>query len=292
MLLSYAQAPDSAITRLIEKTDSEVLIKAVEGRRQTVIRKNHLHVNAYAMGLLLKHDKTYLEEVSAQLCRSEKFLLSVVDFSPEIVRRIPLDILNEELAFALIQKNYICLKELPPKFCKDYEMCRKIARENGFSLMYFDLSVRSRDEIVLEAVSNRGNALSMALPHQKKNRDIVSAAVKNSGIALCYADPALQGDFDIVMQAVRTHGIALRYAAPHLRDTEEIVKVAVANDGYAFLSASSRLQAHYEIARLAVLSQADVYRYLSLSLRNHPEIKKIYASKKEEEEKWLPSKMQ
>lgn len=292
LLNKLARTPDVSIARFIEETDLEILIKAMDSNDKAVISRNNLNVDPYAMRLLLKHNVKYLEYLSGQLLRSKKFILSVVDVCPEIVKNVSANMFQEEnFAFCLVKKNYMCLKYLPKRFCQDYRLCSEAAQQEGFSLMYFDHTIRDCDEIVLKAVSNRGNALSMASPRQKKNRNIVYAAVKNCGLALSYADILLKSDFDIVSLAVNTHGIALRYAAPELQDSEEIVRIAVENDGYAIQSASERLRDNYELALLAINSATDAYKYLSPRLQNHPELKDLYFIKKEEENKWLLSKM-
>lgn len=280
LLNKLARTPDASITQFIEKTDLEILIKAIDGDRKAVLQRNNLNNDPYAMRLLLKYDTEYLEELSRELLKSKEFLLSVVDSCPEIIKDVFASMFDDErFAFSLIKKNYMCLKYLPQRFSKDYQICLEAAKQEGFSLMYFDLPIRQRDEIVLVAVSNRGNALSLASPNQKKNRDIVYAAVKNSGIALSYADPSLRNDFDIVSLAVNTHGIALRYASPELQDCEEIVRIAVKNDGYAIQSASERLRDNYELALLAINSDTDAYKYLSPRLQKIPEIKDLYSFK-------------
>lgn len=293
LLNKLARTPDASITRFIERTDLEVLVKAIEEEGQTVLRRNKLYNDPYAMRLLLKYDAKYLKELSGELLKSKRFLLSVADFCPEIIRSTFANAFEDEsFAHSLIKKNCACLKYMPQRFREDYQICLETAKQEGFSLMYFDLSIREHDEIVLAAVSNRGNALSMAFPHQKKNRDIVFAAVKNCGLALSYADLSLRSDLDLVSIAVSTHGMALRYAAPELRDCEKIVRIAVKNDGYAIQSASERLRDNRELAILAINSYTNAYKYLSPRLQNDPEIKALYFFKKEEENKWLLSKMQ
>ena len=59
---------------------------------------------------------------------------------------------------------------------------------------------------------------------------------------------------------------------------------------YAIRSASERLRDHYDLAMLAITTYTDAYIYLSPRLQNHPEIMTLYSFKKEEENKWLPSK--
>ena len=75
--------------------------------------------------------------------------------------------------------NVACLKFLPSKYHCDYRICLEATRRKGFSPIYFDFSLREADEIVLAAVSPRGNALSPAIQRQTKNCDTVYAAVKN-----------------------------------------------------------------------------------------------------------------
>ena len=282
LLNKLARTPDASITQFIEQTDSEILIKAIDGEKD-VIWRNDLHIDPYAMRLLIKYDVKYLSVISGELLKSKPFIISVVDFCPEIINMVFTGVLEDkDFVFSLVKKNYMCLKYLPQKFCQDYRICLEAARQEGFSMMYFDFTIRECDEIVLAAVSNRGNALSLASPRQKKNRDIVYAAVKNSGLALSYADLSLRSDVDVVTLAVATHGMALRYAAPDFRDCEEIVRIAVKNDGYAIRSASERLRDNYELALLAISSYTDAYKYISPRLQNNKEIKELYLSKKEE----------
>ena len=106
-----------------------------------------------------------------------------------------------------------------------------------------------------------------------------------------YVDDIWKHDFGLVATAVSNRGMALRYAAPELQDCEEIVRLAVDNDGYAIRSASERLRDHYDLAVRAITTYTDAYLYLSPRLQADPEIKRIYSLKKEEENKWLPSKM-
>ncbi len=293
LLNKLARMPDASITQFIEQTDSEILVKALAQDRKTVLQRNNLRTDPYAMKLLIKHNRKYLDEVPRELLKSKEFLLSVVDFCPEIMKDVFASTFDDEsFVLSLIKKNYMCLQYLPQRFRQDYQICLEAAKQEGFSLMYFDFTIRERDEIVMVAVSNRGNALSLASPDQKKNRDIVCAAVKNCGIALSYADPSLRGDFDVVSLAVSTHGMALGYASCELQDCEEIVRIAVENDGYAIRSASKRLRDNRELAVMAVNSYTDAYKYLSPRLQNDTEIKELYSSKKEEENKWLLSKMQ
>lgn len=291
LLNKLARAPDESIIRFIERTDLDVLLKALKEAGNSVLWRNDLGDDPYAMRLLIEHDVKYAKQVSADLLNSKPFLLSVVTCYPEILQKAFNRTFDDEgFVFSLIRKNCACLKYLPRKFHSDYRLCLEAAKQEGFSLMYIDFELRESDEIVLAAVSNRGNALSLATPRQKKDREIVYAAVTNCGLALDHADDSWKHDYDLVAAAVTNRGMALRHAAPELQDNETIVRLAVQNDGYAIRSASERLRDNYNLAMLALASYSDAYNYLSSCLQNDPKIKQIYLSKKEEEDKWLRSK--
>lgn len=292
LLNKLARDPDPSITRFMERLDLEVILKAIKAAGNKVLQRNELDTDPYAMRLLVQHDVKYAKHVNGPLLNDKDFLLSVVGSYPEILQNVfARTLIDEEFVFSLVKKNYACLKFLPNKYHSDYRMCLEAAKQEGFSLMYFDFSLRDKDEIVLAAVSSRGNALSLATPRQKKDRDIVYAAVRNCGLALDYVDDIWKHDFDLVATAVSNRGMALRYAAPELQDCEEIVRLAVDNDGYAIRSASERLRDHYDLAVRAITTYTDAYLYLSPRLQADPEIKRIYSLKKEEDNKWLPSKM-
>lgn len=291
LLNKLAGNPDGSITRYIERTDLDVMLKAIKEGGDAVLWRNELNKDPYAMRLLIEHDRKYAEHVGSNLLNSKPFLLSVVIYYPEILQKAFDHTFNDEdFVFSLIRKNCACLKYLPRKFHSDYRLCLEAVKQEGFSLMYIDFELRESDEIVLAAVSNRGNALSLATPRQKKNREIVYAAVTNCGLALEHADDSWKHDYDLVAAAVTNRGMALRHAAPELQDNETLVRLAVQNDGYAIRSASERLRDDYDLAMLALVSYSDAYNYLSSRLQNDPKIKQIYLSKKKEEDKWLRSK--
>ena len=293
LLNKLARSPDDTITRFIEQCDLKVLIEAVHKGGRGILRKNEMTADPYAMRLLIGHDATYAREISGEALKSKEFLLAIARVYPEVLQGVFAKMFDDEkFALSLVKVNHACLKYLPRRFHSNYEMCFEAARQEGYSLMYIDVSILKKDEIVLAAVSNRGNALSLATARQKGNRDIVRAAVENCGLALDYADGTLKRDYEIVSRAVANKGMALSYAAPELRDCEEIVRIAVENDGYAIRSASERLRDNYDLAITAINTYADAYMYLSPRLQSNPEIIKLYAEKKEGEGKWLPSKMQ
>lgn len=292
LLYKLAKTPDEAITRLIERTDLEIILKALRIAGDEVLWRNEFDDDPYAMRLLVEHNKKYAARIERALLGSKPFLLSVATRCPELLQKaLPSMLRDEDFVFSMVKQNYACMKYLPCKFRSSYELCLEAVRQEGYSLMYLDQEIRQRDDIVLAAVSNRGNALYLATERQKKDRRIVAAAVENCGLALDYADTVWKQDRDLVSLAVSNRGMALRYASAELQDCEEIAQIAVKNDGYAIRFVSQRLQDDPELAKMALATYADAYNYLSIRLRNDPEIKELYEQKKEEERKWLLLKM-
>ena len=82
------------------------------------------------------------------------------------------------------------------------------------------------------------------------DKDIVLSAVSNRGQDLQYS--SLNDDFDIVLAAVRCHGYALQFANPVLRDDYAVVLSAVTRTGMALQFASKRLRANRQVVRKAV----------------------------------------
>ncbi len=292
LLYKLSKSPDTTITKFMEFADLEVLCKAIEEAGHTVLHRNELTQDPYAMRLLIRHDEKFLQYVDRSLLKSKKFLPTVVSVCPAILADVlPSMFDDEEFALSLVKENAACMKYLPHKFRSNYRFCMEAARQDGFSLMYFDLTFMEKDEIMLAAVSNRGNALSLANGRQRKDREIVYAAVKNCGLALGYADDIWKGDFDLVLLAVSGYGMALQYASPELRDCEALVKVAVQNDGYSIRFASERLRGDMDMMMLAMASYPHAYNYFPMEQQKNPQISKLYAHKIEEEKKWLQSKL-
>ena len=107
LLYKLARTPDAAITQFIEETDTQILIKVIDNYRW----KSELCADPYAMRLLLKYDTKYAEELSKELLKSKTFLLSVVGFYPEVIRRVFQGMFKDvDFVWSLIREDYVCLR--------------------------------------------------------------------------------------------------------------------------------------------------------------------------------------
>ena len=121
LLNKLARTPDGSITRLIERTDLDIMIKAINQGGKAVLTRNEFHKDAYAMRLLIEHDVNYAKYVSRELLDSKEFLISIVSCCPELLREVFSRMFDDEdFVFSLIKKNPRCLTYLPPKFRSDY----------------------------------------------------------------------------------------------------------------------------------------------------------------------------
>ena len=106
--------------------------------------------------------------------------------------------------------------------------------------------------MVMEAVSQNGNALAFAAEELKGDPKIVMRAVSHDGLALEYATEELKGDPKIVMEAVCRNGMALQDAAEEMKGDREIVMRAVSKIGYALRFASQELKGDKEMMQHAL----------------------------------------
>lgn len=87
-LNKLARSPGASITRLMERADLEVILKAIRAGGNAVLQRNELDTDPYAMRLLVAHDVKYAKHVKGPLLNDTAFLLSVVGSYPEILQNV------------------------------------------------------------------------------------------------------------------------------------------------------------------------------------------------------------
>lgn len=112
---------------------------------------------------------------------------------------------------------------------------------------------RSDREVMMLAVSAKGECLMTASPSFKADRELVLAAITSSPSAYTYASAELKADRELALSAVRRCGTTLAHAPEVLRDDEDFVRAALEGglSSSAFEFLSPRLRAHREIFALA-----------------------------------------
>ena len=107
-------------------------------------------------------------------------------------------------------------------------------------------------EIVMQAVSKRGDALQFATEGMKSDRKVVMTAVSKHGLALSFAAEELKGDRKIVVAAMSQNAFALQQATKELKGDRDIVMQAVSQNGMTLHYASKELQSDDEILHHAL----------------------------------------
>jgi len=64
LLNKLARNPDGFITRFIERTDLDVMLKAIKEGGDAVLWRNDFNKDPYAMRLLIEHDRKFEKHVS------------------------------------------------------------------------------------------------------------------------------------------------------------------------------------------------------------------------------------
>ena len=67
LLYKLMRDPDESITRFIERTDLEIILKALKENGDPVIWRNDLDDDPYAMRLLIEHSKQHAKYLGADL---------------------------------------------------------------------------------------------------------------------------------------------------------------------------------------------------------------------------------
>jgi biotin carboxyl carrier protein len=141
---------------------------------------------------------------------------------------------------------------------------------DGLALQYAAANLRSDEEIVKSAVSQKGFALCYASAALRSNRDVVLCS--KGGYALQFASPECQADRDIVHAACSQDGWALQFASPELRRDRSLVRVAALNDWRAMQWADETLRADRNFILDISASNWRALEFASLELRTDPDM--------------------
>ena len=107
-------------------------------------------------------------------------------------------------------------------FEKDKEFfLAAISKNPDYALEIASDQLRQDKDVVMAAISRRGQALRYASDELRASKDIVLAAVSNDGLALQYALDEMKADKDVVLAAVANKPEALKYAMGGLKQDHD-----------------------------------------------------------------------
>ena len=131
--------------------------------------------------------------------------------------------MDKKEALKIVQEEPLSLEELPAMFKKDKEVVLEAVTNFGDALEFADKSLKKDKEIVIEAVTNYGPALEFADERFKKDKRFILDLAKLGSDALEFAHESLKKDKEIILEAVKKHGSFLRFADESLKRVLESV---------------------------------------------------------------------
>lgn len=162
--------------------------------------------------------------------------------------------------------------------------CQHFARDlQDFLLKPFDsgmvlpfqvapLSDKRNKELVLAAVRQDWHALKYATEDFRQDKTVVLAAIERDGRALRYAHANLRLDKEVVLAAVRQNGSALPYAEGHLRQDRDVVLAAVQSRGFMLCYAAEEHRRDREVAIAACKTDGYAIRYVAGKLKSDAQV--------------------
>ena len=107
-------------------------------------------------------------------------------------------------------------------FAKDKEFfLAAISKNPDYALEIASDQLRQDKDVVMAAISRRGQALRYASDELRASKDVVLAAVSRDGLALQYAMDDMKADKDVVLAAVANKPEALKYAMGGLKQDHD-----------------------------------------------------------------------
>ena len=114
---------------------------------------------------------------------------------------------------------------------------------------------------VLAAVSKKGDALQLAIPQFKKDKQIVLAAMRQSGEALAFADKSLLNDKTLLEAAIKTSPSIIYYLTNQkiLKLNKQLVLTALKESGFHFSDLNHKFKRDKEIVLAAIHAKSDPF---------------------------------
>ncbi|CAE6920129.1 unnamed protein product [Symbiodinium natans] len=118
-------------------------------------------------------------------------------------------------------------------------------------------SIRSDREVVLCAVSQRGDLLEVASEALRADEEVVLAALRWDAQVLAFAAPVLLESRGFALRAVASDGRALEFLSDTFREDREVVLAAVSQYGFMLGHAGDALRADKQVV-LATVRQTGI----------------------------------
>ena len=177
-----------------------------------------------------------------------------------------------------VERDWLCLAYTQPELCnrlrKDKEVVLLAVVQDPEALSLVGEKLRKDREVVLAAVSHHGGALRWAPKELKADRELVLAAVRNSFTALQHADAALRSDLEIyaiakagALEAAKVDGRVLhKHTGKDLAGDVDVVMAAVKQNWRALSYVGPEMTKVRAIMEEAVRQDWKAMQYNSVEL--------------------------
>jgi hypothetical protein len=183
---------------------------------------------------------------------------------------------NSSILNDLERRNYVtkftasnpsAILTFPDEVQQDYEFIYNIVGINGAALEYVDEVFKDSEEIVLEAIRSRRNALKYASSRIRNSKDFAMELLDIDTINFPYFSEELQNDREVVEKAVTNNGNVLKYLPQQHRLSKEIVYKAVKRNHTAIQYVDKSFSNDKELLLIALSTFPSAYDYVSDNLK-------------------------
>ena len=202
------------ISFVIDFGPDEQSIRAIPDR----FRKD----SAFVWDLIRQCPHVY-EFLDPEFMKDKNIIRYVLTKCHELIEKVPVEFLDEELVISIIQCNPCVFARLNSLF-------------------------KNNRRVVDAALKHDSANFNYITKEMSKDRNIVMSLVKSDPMSLCHLDPVFRNDFGIVEKAVSNDGMALKYASKSLQGDLYIVSLAIINDWRAYRFASDFIRNNYDLA--------------------------------------------
>lgn len=174
--------------------------------------------------------------VSPQLQHDSEVLLYVVQWTPNILRRMSTTHWSPNYMCAIVSHNGLALEFLSTT---NKNVVHTAVAQNGMALQFATPEYKGDFDIVLEAVQQNGMAYQFASNNLKQDKKIIGKAITSNAAAF---ELLLNPGRDVVLEMVQRNGEVIRYTDAKWRQDCEIMFIAQKSFNNAILYADDSIK--------------------------------------------------
>lgn len=158
------------------------------------------------------------------------------------------------------------------KLISEKHIALEAIQKNPEEIKYISNELADDPDIILAAVSQKGELLSYASPRLRNNKEIVRVAMQEYVTAFAFASIELKEDEEFILEAVKMSGLALMYVTAKIKNNPKIILEAAKQTAFAFNLASSELKKNREFVLQVVSICGRCLSYASDDLKKDKDI--------------------